>query len=590
MDNSVDDESINITAGMKDVEIANVDNVNSQAIDTLVFDLQKYSITTEYDIKTEEHFGDVFMPRTNYSSTTPDLESTVRDVSFDSISPSSDSEVLNSAGKLLKKVEKGLGNNALVTNVLVDFCKIGNTFVQGVDDLIKRINVSFENECEGAVTAVASLKSYMLKMVEGQRDFIDAVLNECAVSSHLKEQYEELKKDLIALNSDFEATEAKRNLCIGEMEDVYLQAKTGIQMCEEAKHQNPGVRSRLNGGLIAVLLNFLRLREDCNRFDKAQNSTKRLLHGQCEELVQKLQQLDQDRLSEMRDCLSKFAIYETARIRNLQYDLNGMIQTLDEFDPCQSSYNEKYINESVKFTTPRHPQPFINLSIPRVFSQYAVSRLSLAPPKERVITKLQTQLTKFVNCAWENSENIESVIEEFAGEMHSSLMRQIFCNLVVTRACEHQWSVEMECLKRMSGLLKIVLSQCDRQKDYWTGYEILKMAKLIHAKVPRIPGHDKGPQMCLLQTLIHSHRFWSSVAFWTECLAIVIGQDLQAIFENCNSETITFSPCTRELKSFYNWMTSFGIDKQRSRLLIVKTCEALKLPQSYWQDLVPRNF
>lgn len=487
----------------------------------------------------------------------------------------------------LHRVQNGIKTNNMLNKSLKDFCHIGFEYVNKLQELVNGMNIAFPGESNGAVIAIEALKSYINKTVESQREFLEAVSQECVIPEQCSEECAKIKREIQRSKSSYSEAESDRVALAASVEDLYLQSKEAVAMCSEAHHEPPLVKTRMHRELIPVLLKFINKSQELKAMPGDQSRS--TFEVEMSIFKNSLRDLDQERIIGLRDCLSKFMVYETARLRNSQYDMSGLIKAINELEPehewsrfeegghleVDTSESESIINAA------RQNARYLKNAIPEVFKNYALSRLTLSAPKARVLQRIERSLSKYLDAVWD--EKLESVsLKDFVGEMQSSLVRQVFCSMVTSYSLRNNKLPSLSATKMLSRMIMAMLTFSQRQRDAWSGYAVLRVSSFIH--VIKDPENEK-PEKYPLRVFLHSHEYWSHIPFWEECLLITISQDLRVLFED-SSCCPALRPLTREAKSFKRWMVGFGISHMEANALIKRVCGQAGLPEEYGRCLI----
>ncbi|GFE53524.1 hypothetical protein BaOVIS_009280 [Babesia ovis] len=486
----------------------------------------------------------------------------------------------------LARVELGYKSNYHLNEVLSEFCDIGSEYANRLQSLADRMDTTFVGESTGATAAREAFRSYILKLADNQREFVDAVQHECVIPDDISRPCAQIRVDLENAMERYEASEAQRSSLAAAVEDMYLQTKTTVAMCSQAFHEPPSVKTSLHSGMISVFVKFMQKNLELNQVPS--DTSRAILDAETGRLSEALRLLDANRLCGMRDSFSKFMVYETARLRSLQYDMNQFINVLEGVKPEvewsqfeSEGYRDLGDLHLQSSHATRHYANYLKTTIPEVFRNYAVSRLALSAPKERVLQRIGRTLSKYIDAVWKDTEETV-VMSDFIGEMQSSLVRQVFCNLVTTQSLRSNKLPSISSLKLLGRLFGALLVFSQRQGDAWSGYAILKLSEFIYAIDDSDP---EQPQRRSLRNCLYSHEYWSRIPFWEECLLIAIAQDMTAHFDDVRPDSV-LRPVTRELTGFKQWMIGFGISIVEANALIERVCSRLCLPVDYTQSLL----
>ncbi|KAK1445140.1 hypothetical protein BgAZ_110460 [Babesia gibsoni] len=528
------------------------------------------------------HPGDEASERQD-GSTSSDSPAVVRQTSLDE-------EVVFASASIaacVNRVENGIKTNQLLNDSLKDFCKIGFDYVDRLQALVNRMNITFPGESEGALNAIESLRSYITKTMDNQREFLEAVSHECVIEDRCSGKFYEIKGEIEQSKLQYSEVEAERCTLAAVVEDLYLQSKEAVNLCSEAHHEPPLVKTNMHKALIPVFLRFMEKNRELKNmgFDVSRSRHDKEISM----LKTSLKNLDCDRIIGLRDCLSKFMVYETARVRNAQYDMSTLINAVNDLEPeIEWSTFEAGGHRDVDTTvydslaqTTRQYANFLKNAIPEVFRSYAITRLTLSGPKARVLQRIERTLSKYIDAVWNNDADSVSV-KDFVGEMQSSLVRQVFCSMITSSSLRNNQLQSIIAMKLLARLIGVLLTFSQRQRDAWSGYAILRVSNFIHiVKDPQ----NQQTEMYTLTMFIQNHEYWSRIAFWEECLVIVISQDLKAVFEDSGGDH-ALKPVTKELKYFVNWMKEFGINPVEAHELVKRICSQVELPEDYAQCII----
>ncbi|GIX61106.1 uncharacterized protein BcabD6B2_05410 [Babesia caballi] len=557
----------------------------SPRTDVPTFNLHTTSISTVYqsDADEDQTSPNGYLPRVAQGGPTA-LGSF--DQEFDmSAAPNCESQGATLETRLVR-VERGIKANEELNKLVQEFCSIGADYAARMQALADRIPGTFTGESSTAAAAMSSFRSYVLKLAANQNEFVEAVAHECVIPQTTAQRLSTVKREAQSAREEHDSAEAERAVIAAEVEDMYLQSKAAMTMCSQAFHEPPSMKTRLHAGLIPLFLKFMQKSAElgCHRSDGASAA----LEAENARLSGALRELDAVRLADMRDCMSKFVVYETARLRNLQYDMSQLVEVLNGVDHEldwtafeKEGYRELTDATSSAGRVARRYASYLKTAIPEVFRSYAVSQLALSAPKERVLRRIERKLSKYVDAVWSGSEG-DVVMSDFVGEMQSSLVRQVFCNLIATSALRCNKLPSMSALKLLARFVGTLLSFAQRQSDVWCGFAVLKLSDFVHAV------DDSDPQQlqrCPLRLQIYSHEYWSRIPFWEECLTIAIAQDFAALFEDLRPDSALL-PVTPELRGFRQWMTGFGINYLEAQALIGRVCGRLGLPEDYTHCLL----
>ncbi|UKK02980.2 hypothetical protein MACK_003082 [Theileria orientalis] len=469
----------------------------------------------------------------------------------------------------------------LLKVVFSDFCNIEHQYVQGLRELSERIDLSTGGYSDDSITILKSFKSYIKRVAHNHLDFMEAISTECVLEDTNQKLYD-INKQINELKKELEEYKSDRTKYISGLKEMYIKAKSKVSVCLDATHQAPSIKTSLHKTLIPVILNFVEVTNMVDKSDEFKFFVS--FNNRVDSLVSTLMDLDRKKSAEIRESLAKFVVYETAKLRNLQYDLNELIDELNKDTPI-ISFGEEYVNKQKEWMPKIGPSRYVELHEGVDQDKYeGFTQATIQPPSIKVICKIESNLERFIEYVWGKNQVIS--LKEFSEEMQSSLVRQIFCENLSRKAVENPELKSKDKFQLLADMVNLVLMVSEKQSDYWTGYSVMKLSDRIYTVVDS--GED---ERCYLWSMISTNNYWKKREFWEECLTIIISMDLKATFETvgCLStgiKKIECVPITEDPLTFQERMYKYGIPATECEEIVNRVCKNLRMPQTYTEAII----
>ncbi|BAM41709.1 conserved hypothetical protein [Theileria orientalis strain Shintoku] len=469
----------------------------------------------------------------------------------------------------------------LLKLVFSDFCSIEHQYVQGMRELSERIDLSSGGYSDDSIMMVKWFKTYIKRLSDNHRDFVEAISTECVLEDTNQKLYE-INKQINELKKALEEYKSDRTKYISGLKEMYLKAKSKVSICLEATHQAPSIKTSVHKTLIPVILNFVEVTNLVDKSDEFKFFVS--FNNKVDSLVNTLMDLERKKSAEIKDSLAKFVVYETSKLRNLQYDLNEMIDELNKDRPI-ISFEEEYVNKQKEWMPKIGQCRSLELQngVDKDKNEGYTSA-TIQPPSIKVICKIESSLERFIEYVWGKNQVIS--LKEFSEEMQSSLVRQIFCEIVSRNAVENPELKSKDKFQLLADMVNLVLMVSEKQSDYWTGYSVMKLSDRIYTVVD-----SEEDERCYLWSMIGTNNYWKKREFWEECLTIIISMDLKAMFETLGSlspgaKKIECVPITEDPLTFQERMYKYGIPALECEEIVNRVCKNLRMPQTYTEAII----
>ncbi|EAN32199.1 Fes/CIP4 and EFC/F-BAR domain protein [Theileria parva strain Muguga] len=502
-------------------------------------------------------------------------------------------EILSSLKSWSSRLERNTEMCNSLNEIFTELCKIEYQYVDSLRTLKDKIDLKSTLECtEGlsTVSVLSSFKSYVTKMAENHSDFMESISNECFFEQNKDQKIKDIVGEIESLKKELDKYKSDKLVCFSKMKDSYFSSKNAVTLCLDATHQAPSIKTSVHKTVIPVILNFIRVNNMVYKYDEFNYFVE--FNNKVQAVVNSLSELEKTRSHQVNDIISKFMVCEMAKLRNLEYDLNSLIETLNNFDgskDLESTFSGENWTKNIPQIQDNCKTKYAEFSGKQTHNvtSFLFPSAIIRPPPYRVISKVENDMQRFLESVWSSSEPL--LLDEFKDEIQSSLVRQVFCDLLSKNITTQSEVKSKDKFQFLVEMVNSILSVSERQADYWCGYSILKFSDKYYTN-----DEDSVDGKCYLWSKICTNNYWKNNMFWEECLTIILSLDLKAIFEtsSCLEKTLTriiCVPSTEEPLGFYNWMLRYGFPDTGCKNLIHRVCMKFKVPQSYYNALINRH-
>jgi hypothetical protein len=492
------------------------------------------------------------------------------------------------SAKLVEQVTAVLRNRAQLerqySNSLLslpDEVQLGDSS-SSVNEAVEAVMMNFRNRGEQCTELAEDIDN-------------DIVLTLEEVTKQHKEASKQMFNDAQRLSNycrDTKSAHAKiarqyHNSCI-EAEFIGQEVMSNLAM-------KPAERSRLGVRAVQLSKQAKVTHKDYLSSIEQANRAQALFHEHMPLILNALQDMETKRSRCLRDCLMKLAVYETSWLRNLQYDIDATVKTIEASDPendIQDFIKVSQAEEGPQKSGPFAVQPFWELG-------------SKTRPKETPIS--QQQRTERVNNDREIKAHADGLTPMLAGflapdsppdfakrwepgvvQLRTNLadlraraaFLRVIAELIVARQAPQAEEapsppplenclpvkITAACFEVLVALFLEVCTFCEQENDAWSG-------KLLMVLVQLLSSEGEGGRTVSLLTRVYNHPLWNKVAFWEETL-------LTGIFEAHSAEALwrrqvpnhtatnVWAVSTPFINKFVWFMSQFGIRGEQARQCI----------------------
>ncbi|CAG9331273.1 unnamed protein product [Blepharisma stoltei] len=269
----------------------------------------------------------------------------------------------------------------------------------------------------------------------------------------------------------------------------------------------------------------------------------------------------------LKSSIKKIIVYNTAWIRNIQYDTETFAkysEIIDVQKDIELFFNEKAKNELQEFA-PKY-EPYVGES--SFFNAFASDFPLISTYSESQLCEIgQIQINKiddiFVSCmtgkllSVEETDNFKEIISSFLG-------RKCF-SIVLRRLKEKGFAIENESgIQEVCGLINLMLNECEKNKDECTFGEIIEFIESII---------NKNTSQLIKENL-KNNEIWKMVSLWKSLIDSAIDKEITSfrnLLSNNNEieeriKNITF--CLLTL--FTDRMLSYSLDKNEIGSIVLE--------------------
>jgi len=277
------------------------------------------------------------------------------------------------------------------------------------------------------------------------------------------------------------------------------------------------------------------------------------------------QRQEEARLEAMKDSLRKLVVYETACLRNLQYDIDNMAHV--NFTQAMESVNIKsdlrlFIDQNAG-TAKESALVFVPYqgTHPAFTGLGAASPISTIPhASARSASDLSPgQVDSIVEKAWtgagfdsEEEASFRAAIREVGG-------RRIWAECVSSRRLAGRFVLSHSALEQVTEQVLQVLTESQRDNDASTAKVVIMAANSFYSET-------EGSKLFVHARVAH-HPVWQEPLFWEQAIERAIEEELKK--GSGQAETVR-NAAFCQLGTFAHSMLTFAVDRLLTNELISK--------------------
>jgi hypothetical protein len=277
------------------------------------------------------------------------------------------------------------------------------------------------------------------------------------------------------------------------------------------------------------------------------------------------QRQEEARLEGMKDALRKLVVYETACLRNLQYDIDNLAHVI--VTKAMESVNIKsdlrlFIDQNVD-SAKENSFAFVPYqgTHPAFTGLGAVSPIATIPHASARTANdlLPGQLDSIVEKAWtgsgfdaEDEANFRAAIKEVAG-------RRVWAESVTSRRLAGRFALNKSALEQVTEQVLQILTESQREND-------ASVAKVVIMAVNSFYCETEGNKVFVHARVAH-HPVWQQPLFWEQAIERAIDEELKRGSEQ--AETVR-NAAFCQLGTFAHSMLTFAVDRMLTNELISK--------------------
>eukprot|EP00743_Colponemidia_sp_Colp-15_P007279 GILK01007861.1.p1 GENE.GILK01007861.1~~GILK01007861.1.p1 ORF type:complete len:717 (-),score=142.24 GILK01007861.1:247-2397(-) len=349
-------------------------------------------------------------------------------------------------------------------------------------------------------------------------------------------------------------------------------------------------------------------------------------------ILEVYQKMEETRIETIKDALRKFVVYETSSLRNLQYDITAVAESMEQVSASEDI--KLFIEQTRTGQVPPPPVEFIpytgaatiqrTVSEPTLDMKSVVNSLgglfsdvfgrsssfSFSPTAHTTATveellqkEREQQMINFMSAILDDLWRSEILLEERKMQCVVSFQdpgnRRTFVRCLNTQRSKASFDISGPCFEQLAILMAqlldqiyiSLLDQVERTMDVVTG----KYAMILSQTFYRVS--TVTHQREFLQSKLNRHPLWENLRFWEAALFDTIQEEMEkhkmtrkwrflADDEQKDMEdrqkNITFG----QLGSFSYNMLAFGVPKAQVKGLITKICHTNELGSEYQNILL----
>lgn len=426
------------------------------------------------------------------------------------------------------------------------------TYANGLDRVG---NHAYSVTMQGSLArAVSAMKNHCLNKAMQARLLYESIKNDLAepLQGLLKTQMASIKKPSTEgrkLTKDLEQLRDKHNKAYSKYWKACKDCEDLTVLLEAQRDMPQDRRSKALSKLVAQKKEV----DDCLRLYQnsieAYNASKRHYDQLMPKVMEIYQRQEEVRLETMKDSLRKFVVYETACLRNLQYDIDNLAQAMENINvksDLKAFVDENAAqsrDEELVFVPYQGSHPaFQNLgqTAPIATIPHADTSNSYALNMQTAPTHLQEVLDK----AWLGLELDAKDISVYQAVAAYPAGRELWADWMKKRIATGRLTLTDKGMEQVGVLMREVLTQCEAAGDFQIARSCIETAVTIHV--------DEG---IYLRNEVGKHSIWRLPGFWEKAIELTVTEEMKEGME-------TGPVVVRALDTYVQQMLVFDAEKE----------------------------
>jgi len=397
------------------------------------------------------------------------------------------------------------------------------TYANGLDRVG---NHAYSVTMQGSLArAVSAMKNHCLNKAMQARLLYESIKNDLAepLQGLLKTQVASIKKPSTEgrkLTKDLELLRDKHNKAYSKYWKACKDCEDLTVLLEAQRDMPQDRRSKALSKLVTQKKEV----DDCLRLYRssieAYNASKQHYDQLMPKVMEIYQRQEEVRLETMKDSLRKLVVYETACLRNLQYDIDNLAQAMENINvksDLKAFVDEKAgqsaRDEELVFVPYQGSHPaFQNLG-----QTAPIATIPHADASNSYVLNMQTAPThiqEILDKAWLGLALDAKEISVYQAVAVYPAGRELWAEWMQKRVATGRLTLTEKGMEQVGALMGEVLTQCEGAGDFQIARPCIEAAAAIHI--------DEG---IYLRNEVGKHSIWRLPGFWEKAIELSVAEE-----------------------------------------------------------------
>lgn len=375
--------------------------------------------------------------------------------------------------------------------------------------------------------AVSAMKNHCLNKAMQAKLLYESIKNDLAepLQGLLKAQMTSIKKPSTEgrkLAKDLEQLRDKHNKAYAKYWKACKDCEDLTVLLEGQRDMPQDRRSKALNKLVAQKKEVDECLRQYQSSIQAYNASKQHYDVLMPKIMEIYQRQEETRLEAMKDSLRKQVVYETACLRNLQYDIDNLAQAMENINVksdlkvfVEENAGQSARDEDLVFVAYQGSHPaFQNLgqSAPIATIPHAESEGNYALNMQTAPSHLEEILDK----AWLGLVLDTKEVSVYQAVVSYPAGRHLWGEWMQKRIATGRITLTDKGMEQIGALMGEVLAQCETAGDYQIARRCIETAATIHV--------DEG---IYLRNEVGKHNIWRLSKFWEQAVEQTVSEEVK---------------------------------------------------------------
>ena len=405
--------------------------------------------------------------------------------------------------------------------------------------------------------AVSAMKNHCLNKAMQAKLLYESINSDLADSlqSTLKSQMAAIKKPALEgkkLTKDLDQLRDKHNKAYSKYWKACKDCEDLTVLLETQRDMTPDRRNKALSKLVTLKKEVDDALKQYQNSIEAYNSSKQHFDILMPKIMEIYQRQEETRLEVMKDALRKLVVYETAYLRNLQYDIDNLAQAMENINVkgdlktfVDENVGQSKSDEELSFVPYQGSHPaFQNLGTSAPMATIPHADSTGQDNYELNLQTAQTHMREIMEKVWLGLVLEQSEIGVFQAVAKFSGGRMLWADWMQRKIGSGRVSITEKGMEQLAAATAEVLTQCEVAKDLEVAKVCVEAAAVIHVEENRFLWHE-----------LARHSLWKAPVFWEKAVELTVTEDTKEGAE------VTPPVVTHALGVFLQPMLTFQTEK-----------------------------